>query len=75
VAFVGQLRIARDLQMPIQLHLRSHITDTAYMADAHALDILREHNMVDHPMQRHCFMGDVDAAKKCARTRKSKFQE
>jgi TatD DNase family protein len=63
-AFVGQLKIARDLQKPIQLHVRSHIKDEQYRADGAALDILCAENMSQHPMHRHCFFGDWELAKK-----------
>lgn len=59
IAFRAQLQLARQLQMPAQLHVRSANRDRTYRADADALRIIREEHMDKHNMQRHCFMGDA----------------
>jgi TatD DNase family protein len=58
-AFRAQLQLAREMQMPVQLHVRSANRDRTYRADAAALRIVREGGMDRHGMQRHCFMGDA----------------
>ncbi len=53
-AFKKQIRLAKDLSMPIAIHCRDAVEDT--------LRILREEECKNYPVLWHCFGGNTDLA-------------
>lgn len=57
-AFTMQLQKAKEVMLPVQLHVRSANHDRKeYRADLRALEIIEEVDATQLRFHRHCFMG------------------